>query len=71
MTISKQQLLEASVLGTIGFKNKLNAPYQDNQLMQLLDGRKVGITPKKEASSVEIMKAWTNAWHDANIENKF
>lgn len=69
-TVAKQQILEASVLGTIAFNNGINrAPFYDTTLHKLWAGRGVGETPKGEASTVEIMKAWTNAWDAANIAN--
>ena len=69
-TIAASQILEASVLGTLAFKAGLKrAPFYDVQLNKFFAGREVGVTPKGEASTVAIMKAWTNAWDNANLAN--
>ena len=69
-SIAASQILEASVLGTLAFKNSLKrAPFYDTQLNKFFAGRGVGETPKGEASSIAIMKAWTNAWDNANLAN--
>lgn len=69
-TIAASQILEASVLGTLAFKAGLKrAPFYDTQLNKFFAGRGVGETPKGEASTVAIMKAWTNAWDNANLAN--
>lgn len=69
-SIAASQILEASVLGTIAFKNGLKrAPFYDTKLNKFFEGRKVGETPKGEASTVAIMKAWTDAWDNANLSN--
>ena len=62
------QILQASVLGTIAFKSgKKCVPAWDNDLAKMFIGRQVGQTPKGEASTIEILKAWTTAWHNANL----
>lgn len=72
VSVKTTQLLEASVLGTLAFKNGLKrAPFYDTELMKFLDGRGVGETPKGEASSIAIMKAWINAWDNANLANAY
>ena len=64
------QIFEASILGTLAFKAGLKrAPYYDTQLSKMFAGRKVGETPKGEAPTVAILKAWTNAWDSANLDN--
>jgi len=47
-------------------------PALDARLMEMLSGREVGCmtpcsTPEGEASSVEIMDAWSRAWHRENL----
>lgn len=59
----------ASELGKVGFELGLKAPFQDSALMSMLEGRKVGETPKGEASNVMIMKAWVNGHSIANLKN--
>lgn len=69
-SIAAAQILEASVLGTLAFKNGLKrAPYYDVELNKFFAGRNIGETPKGEASSIAIMKAWNNAWDNANLAN--
>jgi hypothetical protein len=61
-TIAASQILEASILGTLAFKNGLKrAPFYDVELSKLFKNRNVGETPKGEATTINIMKAWTNA----------
>lgn len=70
VSVKTPQLLEASVLGTLAFKNGLKrAPFYDTELNKFFAGRGVGETPEGEASSVAIMKVWTNAWDAAHIAN--
>jgi hypothetical protein len=67
-TEKNNQILEASILGTLAFNNGLNrAPFYDTELQKFFKGRGVGETPKGEASSISIMKAWTNSWDAANL----
>jgi hypothetical protein len=62
------QILQASVLGTIAFNaGKKCVPAWDKDLMQMLSGRMIGQAPAGEASSVAILKAWSDAWHNANL----
>ena len=69
VSLKTTQLLEASVLGTLAFKNGIKrAPALDKELYKFFGG-KIGETKKGEASSIEIMKAWTNAWDNANLAN--
>lgn len=62
------QILHASILGTQAYKDgKKKAPFFNTELLKMLEGREIGKTPKGEASSIEIMKAYTNAWDLANL----
>ena len=62
------QILEASVLGTIAFNNGIKrVPHFDLELSKMFKGRFIGITPKGEASSINIMKAWLQGWDAANL----
>ena len=70
VSVKTIQLIEASILGTLAFKNGLKrAPFYDTELNKFFAGRGVGETPKGEASSIAIMKAWINAWDNANLAN--
>lgn len=69
--MKNSQILEASILGTLAFKNGLKrAPFYDAELKKFFIGREIGETPKGEASSIEIMNAWTKAWDTANLSNE-
>lgn len=59
---AKDQICQASVLGTIAQKSGINAPALDKEMMKMFAGRKIGEAPKGEASSIDLMKAWTRSW---------
>ena len=42
-------------------------PAFDARLMAMLRGREIGSTPEGEASSTDIMDAWSAAWHRENL----
>ena len=64
----QDQILRAALLGTDAFKaGKGSAPCLNKEVMEMLTGRPVGETPKGEASSIEIMDAYSNSWHAANL----
>lgn len=70
MSVSSQ-ILQASVLGTQAFNAGIKrAPFYDAELQKMLIDRKIGETPEGEASSVDIMKAWTNSWDAANLSRE-
>ena len=65
-TMKATQLQTAEILGTLDFaKGFITAPSQSVELMKILEGRKIGETPKSEASSIEIMDAWKKGWNTA------
>lgn len=62
-TATDSLIVHAAVLGTIAFKaGKKCVPCHDGELMRLVSevGGPVG-------SSLPLFKAWTKAWHDANL----
>lgn len=62
------QIVKASVLGTIAFKDgKKRVPALSGELMSMLAGRQVGVTPEGEASTVSILKAFAHSWDCANL----
>jgi len=62
------QILTAMALGTIAFnEGKKAIPCQNADLMNMIAGRKIGETPKGEASSVKIMDAYLRGWTNANL----
>jgi len=70
--IANNQIFEASVLGTLAFKNGIKrSPALDKELKKFFVDRKIGETPEGEASSIDIMKAWTNSWDAANLSKKY
>lgn len=70
-SIRKQQLEEAKTLGAKAYENgTISAPAKDPELLKFFEGRMPGQTPEGEASTVEILKAWSKAWHEANLATK-
>jgi hypothetical protein len=60
------QLQTAEILGAIDFaKGTMAAPSKSTELMNMLEGRKIGETPKNEASSIAIMDAWIKGYNAA------
>lgn len=63
-----EQLEEAKILGAHAYHGGLKCvPYLDKEIMRMLDGRKVGETPEGEASTIEIMQAWSKGWVIENL----
>ena len=55
-------ILAAATLGTIAFESGRKAvPCQDSKLMNLIP------QAEKENATLAILKAWSKAWHDANL----
>lgn len=66
--ISKFQIQKAADLGIKAFNDgKPSAPCACTELMNMIGTRQIGETPEGEASSVEIMKAFSNSWITANL----
>jgi hypothetical protein len=60
------QIKSAETFGMINYEQGIIcAPAQSNELMGMLAKRQIGKTPKNEATTIELMKAWTNGWHKA------
>lgn len=59
------QLQAAEILGTSDFSKGLISASQSIEFMNMLQGRKIGETPKHEASSIELMDAWKKGWTKA------
>lgn len=65
---AKEQILTASILGTQAFNNgKRCVPAMDQELMNIIGSRKIGVTPKGEATSKKIMNTWIESWTKANL----
>ena len=59
------QIQTAETLGTLDFAKGFISSSQSIEIMNMLEGRKIGETPKLEASSIEIMDAWKKGWNTA------
>lgn len=60
------QIATAENLGIIAHESgKMRIAAQSKELMEMLSGRKVGQTPKNEASSEELMDAFYSGWDKA------
>jgi len=65
------QILQASLLGTIAYQNGMPmAPCLNKELDKMI-ALCSWVTPQGEASSMEIMKAYTKAWTAAHISAKW
>lgn len=68
MTTKQIQLVSAQVLGTKAFTSGIKrVAHFDKELENMMTGRKIGETPKGEASSIAIMNAWYTGWDNANL----
>lgn len=72
MTTTKTtQILTASVFGTMAFNSgKKRVPYHDldfNAEFKTQLNTWAKDTVEGEATGIELMKAWTNAWDNANL----
>lgn len=66
------QIIEASVLGTEAYKaGKPAAPALSSELSKMFEGRKFSETPEGEASTIDLMKAYTQAWNDAKVVEEY
>lgn len=62
------QILQAATYGTMAFNaGKTATPCHDRNLMEMLKGRSIGEKREEEATSIELMDAWSKAWHAANM----
>ena len=66
------QITKAETLGMVNHENgTMRAQAQSKDLMEMLRGRNIGQTPQGEATTKELMNAWTNGWDKAKrIEMK-
>lgn len=46
-----------------------SAPALDAQVMDLLKGRQLGVTPEGEASTIEILKSFTDSWAKEHLRS--
>lgn len=63
MTTKTEQLDRARQFGRDAFHaGKPCAPATDANVLALLEGRQVGVTPEGEAPTLAIFKAWSTGW---------
>ena len=64
--MTTSQITTAETFGMINHEQGImRVPAQSKELMDMLKGRKAGETPKNEASTLELMDAWTKGWDKA------
>ena len=64
--MKNSQLLSAETFGIINHEQgKMRVPAQSKELTNMFVGRMIGETPLNEASSIELMTAWTKGWDKA------
>ena len=60
------QITTAETFGMINHEQGImRVPAQSKELTSMIKNRKVGETPKNEASTIEIMNAWISGWDKA------
>ena len=66
------EILQASILGTQAFNNGIKrVPFHDNNLMKMLANKNFDKTKPDEATSIEIMTAWSKSWDAANLSQPY
>lgn len=69
--MKNSQITVAKIYGLINYEQGIiGVPAQSKDLMAMLKGRKIGVTPKNEASSIDLYKAWMEGWHEARKANE-
>ena len=64
----RSEILQAALLGTEAFSmGKPSAPALNPQLMAMLKGKNASQPVSGEASSLEIMNAYSSSWTAANL----
>ena len=67
---SKSQIILASTLGKVSFEQGFSRiPAQNKELMNMLENRSIGTTPKGEAKTKDILNSFVSGWDEANIKN--
>jgi len=60
------QITTAETFGMTNYaQGIMRAPSQSKELMNMLASRQIGKTPKNEASSIQLMDAWSKGWDKA------
>lgn len=68
-TLKSKQIANAKELGTKAFKAGMKCICaMDQELMNIVNARQIGETPKGEAKSTSLMKAWYEGWMIANLK---
>ena len=70
-TLKTLQLANAKAMGTKAFNSGLKCICSmDVKFMEIINSRQIGETPKKEAKSTSLMKAWYEGWTRGNLNSK-
>ena len=68
-TLKSKQIANAKQLGAKAFQNGMKCICaMDKELMSIVNARIIGETPKGEAKSTSLMKAWNEGWMIANLK---
>ena len=68
-TLKSKQIAGAKELGSKAFKSGMKCICAiDQELMSIVNARQIGETPKGEAKSTSLMKAWYEGWMIANLK---
>ena len=64
----KTIILQAAILGTKAFNSgKKSTPCMDKELNKLIKDNES--SDKEFGWTLDLLKAWTKSWHDANLSN--
>jgi len=64
--MTNSQITTAETFGIINYEQGIKrVPAQSKELLNMLQNRKPGVTPKNEASTIELMNAWNKGWDKA------
>ena len=68
-TLKTLQIGNAKALGTKAFNSGIKCICSmDQELMKIINSRQIGETPKGEAKSTSLMKAWYEGWMRGNLK---
>lgn len=64
--MEQKYLYIAEMYGSIDYASGVKCiPAQSVNVMKMIEGRKIGKTPKNEPTTLDIFDAWTKGWLDA------
>ncbi len=69
------QITTAETFGIINYEQGIKRiPSQSKELMNMLNGRVIGKTPKNQANTEDLMNSWIKGWdqaHRSYMKEKF